>query len=228
MIEELIAGGFAYESDGDVYYRVRSYPEYGAPLPPEARRGRASRSRTPARRTHGTSRSGRRTSPVRTRRGSHPGGTAARAGTSSARRCPRSTSGPSFEIHGGGMDLVFPHHENEIAQSRALGHDFARIWMHNGMLEHGRGGDAQVRRQRRAPDGGARPVRARDRAALLHDRSVAEASRLLGSDTDRGEGAGRDAPQRAAGRDPLEWRLGRVRRRAGGRLQHPGGPRDPA
>ena len=42
--------------------------------------------------------------------------------------------GPSFEIHGGGLDLKFPHHENEIAQSRALGHDFARIWMHNGML----------------------------------------------------------------------------------------------
>ncbi len=42
--------------------------------------------------------------------------------------------GPSFEIHGGGLDLVFPHHENELAQSSALGHEFARIWMHNGML----------------------------------------------------------------------------------------------
>jgi cysteinyl-tRNA synthetase len=42
--------------------------------------------------------------------------------------------GPVFEIHGGGLDLVFPHHENELAQSRALGHEFARIWTHNGML----------------------------------------------------------------------------------------------
>jgi cysteinyl-tRNA synthetase len=42
--------------------------------------------------------------------------------------------GPVFEIHGGGLDLVFPHHENEIAQSRSLGHDFAQLWMHNGML----------------------------------------------------------------------------------------------
>jgi cysteinyl-tRNA synthetase len=42
--------------------------------------------------------------------------------------------GPAFEIHGGGLDLVFPHHENELAQSRSLGHDFARIWTHNGML----------------------------------------------------------------------------------------------
>jgi cysteinyl-tRNA synthetase len=47
--------------------------------------------------------------------------------------------GPSFEIHGGGLDLVFPHHENEIAQSRALDRPFARIWMHNGML--GLGGE---------------------------------------------------------------------------------------
>ena len=42
--------------------------------------------------------------------------------------------GPSFEIHGGGLDLVFPHHENELAQSRALGHEFAHVWVHNGML----------------------------------------------------------------------------------------------
>jgi cysteinyl-tRNA synthetase len=42
--------------------------------------------------------------------------------------------GPTFEIHGGGLDLVFPHHENEVAQSRSLGHEFAEIWAHNGML----------------------------------------------------------------------------------------------
>jgi cysteinyl-tRNA synthetase len=42
--------------------------------------------------------------------------------------------GPVFEIHGGGLDLVFPHHENELAQSRARGHEFAKVWMHNGML----------------------------------------------------------------------------------------------
>ena len=43
--------------------------------------------------------------------------------------------GPVFEIHGGGLDLVFPHHENELAQSNALGHEFAEIWTHNGMLQ---------------------------------------------------------------------------------------------
>jgi len=43
--------------------------------------------------------------------------------------------GPSFEIHLGGLDLVFPHHENERAQSQAAGREFAHIWMHNGLLE---------------------------------------------------------------------------------------------
>ena len=49
----------------------------------------------------------------------------------------RDAFGPVFEIHGGGLDLVFPHHENELAQSRALGDEFAKLWMHNGMLEFG-------------------------------------------------------------------------------------------
>jgi cysteinyl-tRNA synthetase len=42
--------------------------------------------------------------------------------------------GPAFDIHGGGLDLVFPHHENELAQSRAAGDGFARYWMHNGLV----------------------------------------------------------------------------------------------
>lgn len=39
--------------------------------------------------------------------------------------------GPAFDIHGGGLDLIFPHHENEIAQSKAYGDDFANFWVHN-------------------------------------------------------------------------------------------------
>ena len=39
--------------------------------------------------------------------------------------------GPAFDIHGGGLDLVFPHHENELAQSRAVGDAFASFWLHN-------------------------------------------------------------------------------------------------
>ncbi|MEU7630697.1 cysteine--tRNA ligase [Nocardia sp. NPDC049220] len=45
--------------------------------------------------------------------------------------------GPEFDIHCGGMDLVFPHHENEIAQSKAAGDDFARYWLHNGWVTMG-------------------------------------------------------------------------------------------
>ena len=42
--------------------------------------------------------------------------------------------GDEFDIHGGGLDLIFPHHENEIAQSEGAGKKFARYWMHNGLL----------------------------------------------------------------------------------------------
>jgi cysteinyl-tRNA synthetase len=45
--------------------------------------------------------------------------------------------GPAFDIHGGGLDLVFPHHENEIAQSVGAGDEFARYWMHNAWLTIG-------------------------------------------------------------------------------------------
>jgi len=45
--------------------------------------------------------------------------------------------GSAFDIHGGGDDLKFPHHENEIAQSEAHGDGFARIWMHNGLVQYG-------------------------------------------------------------------------------------------
>jgi cysteinyl-tRNA synthetase len=42
--------------------------------------------------------------------------------------------GTKFDIHGGGLDLRFPHHENELAQSRAAGHEFAGYWLHNGLV----------------------------------------------------------------------------------------------
>mmetsp|Transcript_18262 Transcript_18262/g.73273 ORF Transcript_18262/g.73273 Transcript_18262/m.73273 type:complete len:80 (+) Transcript_18262:1013-1252(+) len=46
--------------------------------------------------------------------------------------------GPQIDIHGGGIDLVFPHHENEIAQSEAYsGKEFARFWVHNGFVNIG-------------------------------------------------------------------------------------------
>ena len=61
----------------------------------------------------------------------------ARAGTPSASRWRTTYLGAEFDIHCGGMDLVFPHHENEIAQARAAGDGFARFWLHNGWVTMG-------------------------------------------------------------------------------------------
>jgi cysteinyl-tRNA synthetase len=63
-----------------------------------------------------------------------PWGGVVPAGTSSARRWPANISAHRFDIHGGGIDLRFPHHENEQAQSRAAGQDFASYWMHNAWI----------------------------------------------------------------------------------------------
>ena len=69
------------------------------------------------------------------RTGSLRGARAVRAGTLSAPSCPRSYLGEQIDIHAGGEDLIFPHHENEIAQSEAANDKtFANYWMHNGFL----------------------------------------------------------------------------------------------
>ena len=86
--------------------------------------------------TRATSPCGRGPSPRSRPRhpGPRRGDPVARAGTSSARRCRSATSAPAFDIHGGGLDLRFPHHENELAQSTAAGDDFATYWVHNGLV----------------------------------------------------------------------------------------------
>ena len=73
--------------------------------------------------------------------------------------------GVGFDIHGGGLDLLFPHHENEAAQTRcARGAELARYWMHNGMLEvRRRREDVEVGRQHRAAARGARRATAATR-----------------------------------------------------------------
>jgi len=133
MIEELIAAGAAYEKQGDVYFRVASFPTYGRlsnqrpdqveeqepnPLKEDPRDFALWKANKPGEDTWWDSPWGRG------RPGWHI-------------ECSVMSEkylGPEFEIHGGGLDLVFPHHENEIAQSQSLGHPFARLWMHNGML----------------------------------------------------------------------------------------------
>ena len=139
---------YAYAAEGDVYFRVARFPTTAVSADSGSTRSR-SRSRTRARRIRATSRSGRRTSPARTRRGTRRGVAADRAGTSSARPWPRSTLGPEF-----GSTAAASTSSSRITRTRSrsrapLGHPFAQIWMHNGMLELRRRRDAQVAGQRR-------------------------------------------------------------------------------
>ncbi len=133
LIEELIAAGHAYAVDGDVYFRVGSFASYGAlsgqrpdqveeqepnPLKEDPRDFALWKANKPEEDTSWDSPWGRG------RPGWHIECSA----------MAEKELGPEFWIHGGGLDLVFPHHENERAQSQAVGRPFARVWMHNGML----------------------------------------------------------------------------------------------
>ena len=139
MIEQLVAGGHAYPAGGDVYFRVASFPDYGKL---SGRHGDEDATRNPSEeeeeerlkedprdfalwKAHKENEDTWWDSPWgRGRPGWHIECSA----------MAEAQLGPVFEIHGGGIDLVFPHHENEVAQSRSLGHGFAQLWMHNGLL----------------------------------------------------------------------------------------------
>ncbi len=88
--------------------------------------------------------------------------------------------GPEFDIHGGGMDLVFPHHENELTQSRAAGLPFARFWVHHGLLNLGGSkmskSDGNVIDLPAIEAKGIRPVELRYYLAAPHYRSVIDYS----------------------------------------------------
>jgi len=88
--------------------------------------------------------------------------------------------GSSFDIHGGGIDLRFPHHENELAQSTAAGDAFARYWVHNGLVTVGDqkmskslGKPPPRRRRARRSRSSRRPIRVGLSPLPLHSRSVA-------------------------------------------------------
>jgi cysteinyl-tRNA synthetase len=137
FISDLIERGNAYEAGGDVYFRVASYPEYG----------RLSRQRldqvegqdeddvpNPWKQDPRDFALWKANKPGEDTSWDSPWGRGRPGWHIECSVMAESLLGPAFEIHGGGLDLVFPHHENELAQSRALGHDFAEVWMHNGML----------------------------------------------------------------------------------------------
>ena len=138
MIERLIARGHAYAADGHVLFDVPSMPDYGALAnkSPDEQLAGARVEVAPYKRNPTDFVLWKPSSP------SEPGWDSpwGRGRPGWHLECSAMSwqhLGETFDIHGGGIDLVFPHHENEIAQSRCtFGHDLmARVWMHNGHLQ---------------------------------------------------------------------------------------------
>jgi cysteinyl-tRNA synthetase len=137
LIEELIEGGHAYPVDGDVYFSVRSYPEYGEISHrdvDEMDQGEgvegAERKRDPADfalwKAH---------KPGEDTAWDAPWGRGRPGWHIECSAMAEEIHGVGFEIHGGGADLIFPHHENEAAQTCAAhGVPLAQLWVHNGMV----------------------------------------------------------------------------------------------
>ncbi|MSO95121.1 MAG: cysteine--tRNA ligase [Thermoleophilia bacterium] len=133
LIEELVSAGHAYESGGDVYFRVASFESYGAlsgQRPDQVEEQEPSALKEDPRdfALWKATKEGEDTS------WASPWGQGRPGWHIECSAMAEKTLGPEFLIHGGGLDLVFPHHENERAQSQAVGRPFAKIWMHNGLL----------------------------------------------------------------------------------------------
>jgi cysteinyl-tRNA synthetase len=136
LMRRLIDSGHAYAVDGDVYFAVRSFPEYGALS-----------GQDPANLNQGETEVDNKRDPVDFAmwKSAKPGEPSWETPWGAGRpgwhlECSAMATkylGPAFDIHGGGLDLVFPHHENEQAQSRAAGDPFANFWMHNGLVTLG-------------------------------------------------------------------------------------------
>jgi cysteinyl-tRNA synthetase len=133
LIAELVASGHAYEAGGDVYFRVSSFESYGAlsgHRPDQIEEQEPSPLKEDVRdfALWKATKDGEDTSWM------SPWGHGRPGWHIECSAMAEKALGREFLIHGGGLDLVFPHHENERAQSQAVGRPFAKIWMHNGLL----------------------------------------------------------------------------------------------
>jgi cysteinyl-tRNA synthetase len=133
LVEELVAGGHAYEAGGDVYFRVSSFPTYGA-LSGQRPDQLEDDDPSPLKEDPRDFALWKATKEGEDTSWASPWGLGRPGWHIECSAMAEKTLGPEFLIHGGGLDLVFPHHENERAQSQAVGRPFARIWMHNGLL----------------------------------------------------------------------------------------------
>jgi cysteinyl-tRNA synthetase len=133
FIAELIEGGYAYEVEGDVYFRVARDTDYGrlSGQRPDQVEEQEPNPRKEDPRDFALWKANK---PDEDTSWGSPWGLGRPGWHIECSVMAEELLGPVFEIHGGGLDLVFPHHENEVAQSNALGHEFARIWTHNGLL----------------------------------------------------------------------------------------------
>ena len=136
FIDELVEREFAYAVEGDVYFSVARDPEYGR-LSGQRPDQVEEQEPNPLKRDPRDFALWKATKPGEDTAWDSPWGRGRPGWHIECSAMAEEAFGPVFEIHGGGLDLVFPHHENELAQSRALGHEFARVWTHNGMLEFG-------------------------------------------------------------------------------------------
>ena len=133
LIEELLASGHAYTANGDVYFRVARFETYGA-LSGQRTDQVAEQEPNPAKEDPRDFALWKATKEGEDTSWKAPWGAGRPGWHIECSAMAAKELGPEFWIHGGGLDLVFPHHENERAQSLSVGHPFARIWMHNGML----------------------------------------------------------------------------------------------
>ena len=133
LIERLIERGFAYETHGDVYFRVARFDDYGK-LSRQRLDQLTEQEPNPHKEDPRDFALWKAHKPAEDTVWDSPWGKGRPGWHIECSAMSMKHLGEQFEIHGGGLDLVFPHHENEIAQSRALGFPFAKLWVHNGML----------------------------------------------------------------------------------------------
>jgi cysteinyl-tRNA synthetase len=137
MVEKLIEKGAAYEVDGDVYFRVESAKDYGKLSGRSLDEMNAgSRIRVDERKENPMDFAVWKSAKEGEISWGSPWGPGRPGWHIECSAMNLGHLGDQIDIHGGGNDLIFPHHENEIAQSEAItGKPFARYWMHNGMLQ---------------------------------------------------------------------------------------------
>jgi len=136
LVSQLIEKGHAYEVDGDVYFDVSSFPGYGklSGQSPEERMAGARIDVTDKKRNPEDFALWKAAKPGEDSWDS-PWGKGRPGWHIECSAMSMRYLGETIDIHGGGQDLIFPHHENEIAQSEAAtGKPFARYWMHNGYI----------------------------------------------------------------------------------------------